>query len=231
MGRCILVFCLPRSGSSALAGALHRMGVDMGEGFLQKPDALNPRGYYEDLRWHAVNKALSGYGYAIREPVRMTDVVEKRINVLLDQIGDDKPLWGLKSPRLAFTATLLWPYIRGRDHELCAIVTHRPIDQVVDSMRRHSQKAYGGQHHLTQRATETMITRWKKALTETLSDLQDWKVPFLTVEYDDLIKYPHATMSALWPFVHPDKPLLDENIEKQLNPAAEWIDPEMRHFK
>jgi hypothetical protein len=171
MSRCILVFCLPRSGSSALAGALHRMGVDMGEGFLQRPDALNPRGYYEDLRWHGVNKALSGYGYEIWEPVRMTRIVEKRLGALLDQL-DDKSLWGMKSPRLAFTASAIIPEIERRGHDVRALVTRRPIGQVVDSMRRHSQKAYSGSRRLTPRAAETLIMRWKKALDESLMYLE-----------------------------------------------------------
>ena len=39
--RAIVVLALPRSGGSATAGALHEMGVDLGEGHLQPPDPLN----------------------------------------------------------------------------------------------------------------------------------------------------------------------------------------------
>lgn len=224
MGRCILVLCLPRSGSSALAGALHRMGVDMGEGHLQVADALNPKGYYEDLRWHAINKPLSGYGYEIREPVRMTPLIERRIYDVLEQV-EGKPLWGIKSPRFAFTASHIVPHIERAGHEVRPIVTYRPIEQVIDSMHRHSQKAYNGTRRRTRRAVETTITRWKKALSKSIDEILPRAA--IEVHYSDLTEAPEWTLRDVCSFVYSkiDSPLPD------IAPAIEWINPEMRHFK
>ncbi len=53
----VVVFGMSRSGTSAVAGMLHALGVDMGHVFLQ-PDAGNPRGYWEDMDMLALNVAL-----------------------------------------------------------------------------------------------------------------------------------------------------------------------------
>ena len=53
----VVVFGMSRSGTSAVAGMLRALGVDMGSVFLQ-PDAGNPRGYWEDLKMLSLNVAL-----------------------------------------------------------------------------------------------------------------------------------------------------------------------------
>ncbi len=58
-----MVLSTLRSGSSCVAGALHRLGVDMGAGHFQPADTNNQAGYYEDLRWQAVTKEITGGRY------------------------------------------------------------------------------------------------------------------------------------------------------------------------
>lgn len=53
----VVVFGMHRSGTSAVAGMLHALGVDMGHVFLE-PDSGNPRGYWEDMDMLALNVAL-----------------------------------------------------------------------------------------------------------------------------------------------------------------------------
>lgn len=47
MGRCFLVFGLPRSGTSMVAGILHKLGISMGNDFLE-PSEWNPTGFFID---------------------------------------------------------------------------------------------------------------------------------------------------------------------------------------
>ena len=63
-----MVLGAPRSGTSAVAGALHQMGVNMGAGHLQRGNRWNERGYYEDLRWQKLNKQVTGERYGHNQP-------------------------------------------------------------------------------------------------------------------------------------------------------------------
>jgi hypothetical protein len=65
MSRCVLVVSIPRAGSSCVAGVLHKLGVDMGEGHFQNKDKFNPKGYFEDLQWRYANQRITGRGYSI----------------------------------------------------------------------------------------------------------------------------------------------------------------------
>ena len=67
MSRAIFVLSIPRSGSSCVAGCLHRLGVDMGSAnYMQNTDFLNPGGYYEDRRFQNITKQIAGQKYTVR---------------------------------------------------------------------------------------------------------------------------------------------------------------------
>lgn len=53
----VMVLGMHRSGTSAVAGLLHALGVNMGRHFLE-PNVGNPRGYWEDLDMLSLNVAL-----------------------------------------------------------------------------------------------------------------------------------------------------------------------------
>ena len=53
MSTCVVVLGTMRSGSSAVAGALHKAGISMGK-FLMPGNEFNERGYYEDEEFYAL---------------------------------------------------------------------------------------------------------------------------------------------------------------------------------
>ena len=69
---CVIVLGCYRSGTSAVAGILHHLGVMMGKEF-DKPAKSNPTGYYEDLEFKrlfdmmAEGKDVEG-PYYVRNP-------------------------------------------------------------------------------------------------------------------------------------------------------------------
>lgn len=81
--RCVCVLSLPRSGSSTVAGMLHRLGVDMGTGHFQGHDDNNPRGYYEDLRFQELAKSLSGERYGTRKPAVIPEQTQRKYSALI----------------------------------------------------------------------------------------------------------------------------------------------------
>jgi hypothetical protein len=82
-----MVLGVPRSGTSCVAGVLWMLGVDMGSGHLQTADQHNPLGYFEDVRWQALNKQITGLRYGTNEPA----VISERQKA---QDGDRQPQEG-----------------------------------------------------------------------------------------------------------------------------------------
>jgi hypothetical protein len=145
MPRQIVVLGMHRSGTSALAGALSRMGLFVGE-----PDALtatsweNPEGFFERLDARKICDALlhgsdadwwkvSGFDpdeadfqTVVRQRPAIRDMVRR-----LDESGRS---WALKEPRLC----LLMPIFRSMLHRPFAIITVRNPMEVARSLRRRN---------------------------------------------------------------------------------------------
>ena len=218
MSRAIFILSLPRSGSSCIAGALHRMGVDMGEGHWQPLDASNPRGYYEDLRWQALNKDLAGYGYSARSVYWLPDQHRAAYRRLFE-LCSQEPTWGVKAPRMAFT----FKHFISLAREFCevrVVVIERDLDDVVASMKRHSEVAYDGTRRMSDAEASALIQTWQAAL---LDAIKTFRGPTCVVTYDDVIEKPETALRDLAKFCFEGKPMPD------LKEAIEWVDPEMRH--
>ena len=143
---CILVLPLPRSGSSMVGGILHHLGVAMGP--CQAPDAANPRGYFEDVRFVSFHRAWSRrYETDPRRVMlklppwqpALSEIDLSRYDRLVRTCAR-QPLWGVKDPELCyygghFTATLRRP--------LRVIMTTRNREDAAASLgtRRHFSPA------------------------------------------------------------------------------------------
>jgi hypothetical protein len=105
-----------RSGSSAVAGMLHHMGVYMGEAF-EASDKNNVYGTFEDLAFVNLNRAVIT-GQASEDEY---EAMDRKL-----------PLWGIKDPQLCLTAHLLIPHLEN----VHIIVVRRNPDKVIDSYNR-----------------------------------------------------------------------------------------------
>ena len=71
MNKCLIVTGMHRSGTSALAGALGVLGVDLGSNLMPANEDENARGYFEDVELTAFNEALLDHlGYTWDDPRR-----------------------------------------------------------------------------------------------------------------------------------------------------------------
>jgi hypothetical protein len=191
----------------------------MGEGFLQQADALNKRGYYEDLRFQRISKSLAGAGYQYREPAELPEAQERALRQLVQRRSEEHDMWGFKGPRTAWTLHLLLPIIE-EYCEVKVVVVRRPWGDVVDSMQRHSAIAYGGQHVMTQREAAHLLGDWQEALERRL-EIVAW--PTHLVEYHRLLKSPEKALRELEVFVFGDN-------AGRIDEAMEWVDPGMANF-
>jgi len=107
----VVVFGMSRSGTSAVAGMLRALGVDMGHVFLE-PDAGNPRGYWEDLKMLALNVSLLRVAGGNWVDPPLGRHIEMAYQHLAGQMGrlvaakvkhaEGRP-WGWKDPRNCLT--------------------------------------------------------------------------------------------------------------------------------
>ncbi len=105
----LVVLGMHRSGTSALTGTLHHLGVALGSRLMAAtPD--NPRGYWEHSDIVAVHERLMmalGYGWDdIRslppgfEHGEAAQAARRELAVIVNREFTGAPLWGVKDPRL-----------------------------------------------------------------------------------------------------------------------------------
>ena len=192
------------------------MGVNMGEGFLQVPDASNPKGYYEDLRWQSLNKELAGHGYSSRRVPSLPARHEQRYRALFEKCAL-APLWGVKAPRLAFVFQHL-PALCPCELRVVHVV--RNLDDVYASMQRHSEVAYSGRRKMSLFRVQRLIDNWQRALLEGLGPFDG---PVHLVSYDRMVRDPEQEIGELAGFCYDGMEIPD------VEGAVQWVDPELWH--
>lgn len=221
MTRSIIILTTPRSGSSALAGALHTMGVNMGAGFFQPTDQFNPKGYFEDKRWRRISNALTGHRYAVRQPTALPPVYRTQYLSAISRSCSNQ-VWGVKDTRLVFLFPLVRPLIEERA-DMRVLVARRDYDQVIDSLHNHSLNAYGGRFKKTKEEIEYLVDVWTTALNDCVDGLE--KDQYKEVNYSDLIDDPVKVLGKLREFCFDGykKYATDPEV------AAKFIDAELNH--
>ena len=114
----LIVLGMHRSGTSALAGMLHHLGVAFGPR-LMPPSPDNPRGYWEHIDVVTVHhQLLTEYGYSWDDlrplPAAFCESEEARraggrLTAILARDFADTALWGVKDPRLSRLLPLWLP--------------------------------------------------------------------------------------------------------------------------
>jgi len=222
MSRVVYVLSLPRSGSSCIAGALHRVGVNMGEGNFQPTDARNPRGYYEDVRWKQVMQTLSGTRYAMHLPTGLSAWNEYAINDFAKRCAKHNPLWGMKCPRLAFTLQVIQPIVSEYVAESRVVHVTRDLGESVMSLVEHSLTAYGGRWKLTQLAAEEKLRLWQEQLD---ARLEAFDGQVFEVDYQEVLEDPRLIVEELRDFCFAGLSVASPPIDR----ALEWVAPELKH--
>jgi hypothetical protein len=218
----ICVLGMHRSGTSAMAGLLRLLGVDLGR-YLMAPAADNPKGFWEHgpiVRIHAAILEKLGSHYADIRPLPDGWMNRPEIAPLKEQlrrqIQDDfgrVPLWGFKDPR----ACLLIPIWRdlfqeGGIHARYILVARNPLE-IAESM------------------TSRSIVTFKRALLSTLLHLLEAErqtrgavrvvVPYaeLMADWRRQVEWIGAALGIRWP----------NAIESIAGKVSEFLDPGLRH--
>ena len=208
MGRCIMVVGCHRSGTSAVAGALHHMGVDMGSELL-KPSPFNPRGYYEDRPFVLLNEEIvldwANPLFSPPEPALM-----ERIREYIAR-RDEAKIWGVKDPRLCITAhwiAHLFPELR------VVSVERSPMASAESLLRVY--RDFG-------RAKARRIVFIYNKMREDF--VNSFKGPVMRIAYESLVMEPRFWVEELAAFAFDG---LD--VKPNVEAAVEYIDPELCHY-
>lgn len=225
MSRAILLLGVPRSGTSCVAGVLWRLGVDMGAGHLQPADKNNPGGYYEDLRWQNLNKAITGIRYGTEQPTEISGEQKARYHLLAKRCEaaakKHGQIWGFKNPRACFTAHFIWPHLS----DVRLIVTSRPIKHSAKSIQRHSEVSYKGALKMTYKQAHAYIQIFSGALQHKINLFPG---PIHFIQYQELLTHPKQQIAALEAFCFDG--LDTAPTYAQFNDACAWVNRKMDHY-
>lgn len=190
MGRCVLVMGTGRSGTSAVAGVLHRLGCCMGRKFVAA-DRNNQWGTYEDKEFFDLTRKVTT-GQA--SPAEYKALIVAR---------NQQPTWGIKDPGLVGVAQLLTPML----DDVRVVVARRPRHECIDSYMR----AYRGGRLEAEQRYETAIIR----LAARILEFEEAGIPVLGVNFRDLLADPLQEVSDIAHFAFEEPP-----TQKQFNDAV-----------
>ena len=136
----VIVTGMHRSGTSAVAGALHHAGLPMGGKFIQ-PGADNPKGFFEDAEVLAINKELlrMNGGSWEKPPAGVTanrEIRDRIRNVL--KRTDGLKICGWKDPRFCFTLPIWTRLMKDRGYEIGVIYVRRAQAAVIESLLKRN---------------------------------------------------------------------------------------------
>jgi hypothetical protein len=220
----IIVLGMHRSGTSALAGCLGLLGVELGSDLIPAHPEHNARGHWENREvvalndrllasvsrsWHDERLLRDGWSKA---PVAKAFISE--ITILLKREFDRTPLWGLKDPRLCRLLPIWIEAIAENGTEPIFILALRHPEEVARSLARRDgipkERAY---------------LLWLNYMLE--AERASRSHPRIVVSYEALLADWRKALSPLAPRLGLELPLNEPEISASIDA---FLSPTLRHF-
>jgi O-antigen biosynthesis protein len=139
----VIVLGMHRSGTSALGGLLHHLGVTFGPRLMAASPA-NPRGYWEHVDVVAVHHRLMAehgrtwgdirpFPEGVADGIKADDA-RRQLSAILTRDFADTGLWGLKDPRLCRLVPLWLPLFDALSVRPCFVLVVREPRDVAASL-------------------------------------------------------------------------------------------------
>jgi hypothetical protein len=148
----VIITGVARSGTSAIAGIVHHLGVDLGAFYL-KPDTQNPTGYFEDARILDID-----FKYFEQDRPRWRKEMKK-------YLASRKGIWGFKNPAFSVTIKEVQALLKELGITSKYILCTRNLNATDASRQKHYGK-------------ENPIKPHKEALEEALTEEEILTVSF-----------------------------------------------------
>jgi len=222
-GRALLVLGMHRSGTSALAGLFHHLGVSLGQRLLP-PQPDNPAGFWESQTISRIHDELLHDLDRAWHDVRAIELdpndppVERARGRLVDALWSEfegTRLWAVKDPRLCRLLPLWRPVLAELPWRPSAVLIVRNPADVAASLARRNGLPF---------AQSTLL--WLRHVLEAEQQTRDWRR--VLVRYDDLLddwrRCAHRVSDALgfaWP--HPPEAVGGD--------VDAFLRPDLRHHR
>jgi hypothetical protein len=196
----VIVVGMHCSGTSTVAGLLHRHGVIMSEDELLVPAPIDeaPSSLFENPRFRILNDRIAErQGYVVQSwnpeipPCRPGAITRLRMRRLIRNYEERHPVWGFKDPRSCLTLDAWLREIeRVAALEDTRIVhTVRDPDAVARSMVNR--------HRIS---IATALRLWKVYNERAMRTIDAWLLPSHYLSYEDLRDHSERTTAAMLRF-------------------------------
>lgn len=221
----LVILGMQRSGTSALAGALARGGLSLGdESQFLPPDANNREGYFESrrlLQW--CHQALAQYHLGSTDLARLPEnwedhplagsLVDRLKAVLLEEKGNSEH-WGFKQPLLSLLTPILLRAFAELDWSPKFVVMVRDPREIQKS---EAAWEFGVGSRQLAPVGDRAVALWLSYTVQALSGCQEF--PFAVVRYEDLLSDP-GSLGRVFELL--------PNFHGSLEAAARHIRPDLR---
>ena len=214
MNKAVVVAGMHRSGTSAIMGILQVLGVDIGDD-LGAPDEFNEKGYFEnrdfELFEHLPLKHVTGRDAWDHPPTEdslneILPMYEGQLKTLISKYSRSE-IWGFKSAR-----GLCFPEYLKQIPNLYLIVNIRSPEAVAASLERRNGINSGHAQYL-----------WSLHYWRLMKFLSRNEIPYMIVNYDDLVDCTKAVMKRVAGFIG------IEITAEQIAEGCDLIDGRLRH--
>ncbi|MES2819533.1 MAG: glycosyl transferase family 1, partial [Pseudomonadota bacterium] len=215
----VLVLGMHRSGTSAVAACLERLGVHLGDA-LVPADKWNPKGYFEERRIVAFNnRLLDLQGLRWDSPLPPAPALQaawcgqaEAAAALLQELFAGTFVWGFKDPRMCLLAPFWQPVFAAMRLRPRMLLVLRHPAEVTDSLARRDGMA-------TRRAGWLWFTHLLGAL-DYLKSATDGRL----IDFADLLSEPARQLGALGDWLGLSRDEAD--LERFAN---DFIAPQLAH--
>ncbi|MCH2570050.1 MAG: sulfotransferase [Planctomycetes bacterium] len=219
----IVVLGMHRSGTSALTGMLHSLGIHLGpEEDLKSPQKDNPQGFWEnntlvEFNDRLLNRANSSWFSPPHDANRsweIEDFVEakKEASILLQKISCEETTWAWKDPRTCLTLPF-WRQVF--QVPPVVILVHRHPVEVAQSLQVRDQFPL-----------EVGLGLWEIYNRAALRNCEGLRV--LVVRFESLIDSPLSVARKLFHFLQ-EQAVITGSFEQRKREIESSIDPDLRH--
>jgi len=195
------VIGMHRSGTSAIAGALHKGGVLMGSErhFKPPPSRQNPKGFFEDFRFRRLNdRLLERNGYVVKSwevdiPQFADDGrIRRSRRRLIGRCQRSAGAWGWKDPRTCLVLDLWLSDLEaaGLLPQTRVLFVHRHPAAVADSLRRRDWLGM-----------DVGLRLWTRYTTRSLAAIETFGVPVHYLGYEGVLADPGRTLDEVGEFL------------------------------
>jgi hypothetical protein len=201
-----------------VAGIVHQLGVDMGP--CKPPDAGNPKGYFEDLRFRALHAAWSRRYEDDPERSRIRlppwdpplDATDLARYARLIATAAERPRWGVKDPELCYYGLRFADTLR---RPIRVIATVRDPEATAASLAARRP-------WIARADCDRIVDDYSRRQAETIAGLVAHGIrPPLTIDYDDALDDPTSLVVRI-----------AEHLGLEVAPtAASCVMPELRRFR